>query len=57
MKGNRTEQITVRFSPEEKKHIEIYCAVKDIPVAQYIRALVLKEVNYVGAKPEVSSSK
>ena len=46
MKGNRTEQITVRFSPEEKKYIEIYCAVKDIPVAQYIRALVLKEVNY-----------
>ena len=44
MKGNRTEQITIRFSPEEKERIEKFCAEKDIPVAQYIRALVLKEV-------------
>ena len=57
MKGNRTEQITIRFSPEEKKKLEKFCAEKDIPVAQYIRALVLKEVKYVGTKSENSISK
>ena len=46
MKSNRSEKMSVRFSPEEKKYIEIYCAVKDIPVSQYIRALVLKEIKY-----------
>lgn len=36
----KTEQITFRLKPEEKKCIEEYCAANDIPVSQFIRKLI-----------------
>ena len=36
----KSEQITFRLTPEEKKRIEIFCANNDIPVSQLIRKLI-----------------
>ena len=42
MKNNegKTEQISFRLKPEEKKRLEDYCAANDIPVSQLIRKII-----------------
>lgn len=40
----KTEQITIRVSEELKKKIETHCQVEMVPVAQYIRNLIIKDL-------------
>ena len=39
---DKTERISFRVSEELKKKIEAHCARENIPVAQYVRNLVIK---------------
>ncbi len=41
---DKTEKITFRVNEELKKRIEEYCAKEGIPVAQYIRKVVSKDL-------------
>ena len=40
----KTEQITIRVSEELKKEIETHCENEMVPVAQYIRNLIIKDL-------------
>ena len=40
----KTEQITISVSEELKKKVEVYCEKEMIPVAQYIRNLITKDI-------------
>jgi hypothetical protein len=41
---DKTTQITFRLTEELKAKIEKHCALNNVPVAQYVRNLVIEDI-------------
>ena len=41
---NKTEKVSIRITEELKKQLEAHCGKEMIPVAQYIRNLIIRDL-------------
>ena len=48
MKDNKSVKISIRFTQEQKNEIDRVCAEKGVPLSQFIRNCVRKELEMEG---------